>query len=336
MTATLAGCPKAMSHGPCGGVRADGSCEVAPTPCVFLDAPIPPWTGPVRRPEPRVGRGDALLERARRGRLIVSGLPAAALDAESLRTSAGILQTAVDAALFGDSGRDRVQFPPAYRARLAMDEGLTVWPGVNCRDRNRVALEGELAALADLGVGGVHCLTGDHTRSGHRPDAAAVFDLDGTELVALARGLGLATSVAESPCAPPVGRRADRVAVKAAAGADLCFLQYCGEVSDVARFVAEVGERSDVRVLPGVPVLTDHAGARLLSSFVSAVLPHGYAERILAAADPAEAGIAAAADYARELLTIDGVGGVVLAGGPEPGTEVAFAEALARVARMLR
>lgn len=328
-----------MHHGPCGGVQVDGSCEVAPSRCVFLDAPLPAWSGPVPDGGARVGPGGRLLGRARQGRMIVSGLPAAALDSDSLRRSANVLAGAVDAALFGDSGRDRVQLPPSYRARLAMEEGLVVWPGVNCRDRNRVALEGELAALADLGVGGVHCVTGDHTVSGHRPDARPVFDLDGTELVALARGLGLATSVAESPMAPPVRHRAERVAMKASAGADLCFLQYCGEVGDVARFVGEVAAaapRSGIRVLPGVPVLTDHAGARLLASFAAAVLPAGYVERILAADDPVEAGIAAALSYARALLQIDGVGGVVLAGGPAPGTEVAFARALARIAAELR
>jgi hypothetical protein len=35
-------CPKAMRNGPCGGVRADGNCEVYPEmPCVWLKA----WEG---------------------------------------------------------------------------------------------------------------------------------------------------------------------------------------------------------------------------------------------------------------------------------------------------
>lgn len=336
MTATAA-CPKSMTHGPCGGVHEDGTCEIAPVPCAFLDGPLPTWSGPAPEPVPLVGPGTALLERARTGTLLISGLPARAMDSDSLRASARELVGAVDALLMGDSGRERVQFPPSYRARLVQDEGLVAWPGVNCRDRNRVALEGELAALADLGVGGVHCVTGDHTASGHRPDAAPVFDLDSTELVAIAHGLGLATSVAESPASPPVGLRAARVGVKAAAGADLCLLQYAGEVSDVAAFVAQVGESAPgVGVLPGLPVLTDVSGAQLLSSFAAAVLPAGYAERVLAAVDPYETGIAAAVALGQELLAIDGVAGLVLAGGPAPGTEVAFAQALARVAQQLR
>lgn len=334
--AATAACPKGMTYGPCGGVHGDGTCEIAPTACAFLELPLPVWSGSAPQPEPLVGPGAALLEKARAGRLLISGLPARAMDSASLRDSARELAGSVDAVLMGDSGRERVQFPPSYRSRLVQDEGLIAWPGVNCRDRNRVALEGELAALADLGVGGVHCVTGDHTRSGHRPDAAPVFDLDSTELVAIAHGLGLATSVAESPASPPIALRAGRVGVKASAGAHLCMLQYAGEVADVGAFVAHVGAVAPgVGVLPGLPVLTDVSGAQLLSSFASAVLPAGYAERVLAADDPYETGIAAAVELGRELLAIDGVAGLVLAGGPAPGTELAFATALARVAQEL-
>ena len=54
----------------------------------------------------------------------------------------GILAGSVDAVLAGDAGAARVQFPPAYRASLIQATGLAVWTGFNCRDRNRVAMEG--------------------------------------------------------------------------------------------------------------------------------------------------------------------------------------------------
>ena len=37
-------CPKRMVYGPCGGVQADGACEVSPDPCVFLPLPTVRWT----------------------------------------------------------------------------------------------------------------------------------------------------------------------------------------------------------------------------------------------------------------------------------------------------
>lgn len=356
-------CPKDMTYGPCGGVASDGACEVSVHRCTFLDAPLVRWPGAVDVPradvvvpERAVGRAVVteravvrdnavpaprsalfdLLTLATHRPVVVSALPSRALDAESITESAEIMRGTVDAVLAGDSGRSRVQFPPAYRAHLIQAAGLPAWVGVNCRDRNRVALEGELAALAHVGVAGVHAVTGDHTLTGDRPDARAVFDLESTEVVALARELGITVSVAESPASPPVALRAARLAQKVRAGAQLCFPQYCGDADDVRRFIDDArAAGADVPFVPGVPVVIDRPGALMLGSFAAAVLPTGYVEAILAARDPYQAGIAAAIDYAEQLLEIDGVVGVLPAGGPTPGTETAFAHALASIGKAL-
>ena len=47
-----AGCPKRMVHGPCGGVRADLSCELGDRPCPFATAPPVPWPARRRRQRP--------------------------------------------------------------------------------------------------------------------------------------------------------------------------------------------------------------------------------------------------------------------------------------------
>lgn len=325
-------CPKQMTYGPCGGVGGDGHCEVVPEPCVFLGRPVVPWTGPTPRPAAPPG----LLDIAARRPLVVSGMPAAPLSAASITACAERMRGGVDAVLAGDAGTSRVQFPPAYRARLIQDEGLPVWAGVNCRDRNRVALEGELAALAHARVAAVHCVTGDHPARGLRPDAPGVFDLEGTELVPLARAHGLLVSVAESPSAPPVGQRAARLAEKVRAGAQLAMLQYCGDAADVATFgVAARAAGAAVPLLPGVPVVVDVEGAGLLASFAAAVLPTGYVAGVLAARDPFTAGIEAALALARTLLAVPGVAGVVLAGGVAAGAEPVLAEALGTIGREL-
>ena len=268
--------------------------------------------------------------------LVLATLPDAPMDAVSIAETAAVLR-GVDAVVIGDSGRARVQFPPSYRAMLVQQAGVPAWVGLNCRDRNRVALEGELAALAHLGVAAVHCVTGDHPASGHRPDAQPVFDLESHELVALARAAGLVVSVAESPAAPPVAVRAARVAQKVRAGADVLLPQYCGDPSDVAAFVAAVrAAGAAIPVLPGVPVVIDKVGAALLASFAAAVLPTGYAETVLAADDPVATGIALAVEYGRALLALDDVAGVVLGGGARAGAERQYAEAEAHIAAELQ
>ena len=324
-----------MTYGPCGGVGAGGACEVAPQPCPFVDRPVVAWDGgPAPTGVSTAGR--ELLAIAARRPLVVSMLPAAPVDIGSLDACAAVLRGAADAVLTGDAATSRVQFPPAYRALLARERGLRVWAGLNCRDRNRVALEGELAALAHAGAAAVHCVTGDHPASGNRPEAVGVFDLEGTTLVPRSRALGLLTSVAESPSAPPVDRRAARLAEKVRAGAQAAMLQYCGEAADVAAFAAAARTAGvDVPLLPGVPVVVDREGADLVASFAAAVLPAGYLRSVVRAADPFTAGVAVAVRYGRELLDIDGVAGVVLAGGAAPGAETLHARAIAEVGRAL-
>ncbi|GAA2249226.1 methylenetetrahydrofolate reductase C-terminal domain-containing protein [Herbiconiux moechotypicola] len=356
-------CPKHMEYGPCGGVDFDGSCEVGDFRCVFLDTPTVLWHGvapPVRDASTVTGDssasgievhhlGDAheiavapqpgaarLRELLATRQIVIADFPGRPLDRASLAECADALAGRVDATLAGDSGRSRVQFPPAYRALLIQERGLAVWTGLNCRDRNRVALEGELAGLADVGVAGVHCVTGDHTATGNRPDALPVFDLDSTQVAALARQAGHLVSVGESPTTPPTDRRAARLAEKVRAGADLCFVNHAGGVEPVRRFIAE---SHDLGVAPGfiacVPMVVDHGSAALLKSFTTLVLPEGYLDGILASADPLRAGLDAATRLCEQLLELEGVVGVDLSGGANPGAEVAFAEAMGTVAERL-
>lgn len=338
-------CPKRMHYGPCGGVEFDGTCEVADHACVFLDAAPVAWEGiapadaavprmtadPMPHPLPSAGAAELRALLATRP-IVVADFPARALDAASLAACAGVLRDGVDVVLAGDSGTARVQFPPAYRAALLRAAGVRAWMGVNARDRNRVALEAELAALAHAGAAGVHCVTGDHPRVGSRPDAAAVFDLDSTELAALAARSGHLVSVAEAPLSPPVAARPARLLEKQRAGAELCFVNHAGGLEPVRRFLAAARELDvSLGYIPCVPVVVDRGSAELIRGFTSLALPEGYLDGILAAADPRAAGIAAAAELSQRFLELEGVVGVDLSGGAAAGEELAFAEALAEI-----
>lgn len=346
MSELAVACPKHMEYGPCGGVEFDGTCEVADFRCVFLETPTVRWHGVasveapgVSDPVPSVpvsAGATAMRELLASRPIVVADFPARALDATSIAECGGILAGSVDAVLAGDAGAARVQFPPAYRAALIQATGVAVWTGFNCRDRNRVAMEGELAALAHVGVAGVHCVTGDHTLSGQRQDATPVFDLDSTEAASLARANGHLVSVAEAPATPPVERRPERLLEKMRAGAEVCFVNHAGGVAPVAEFIARAQDLgADLAYVPCIPVVVDRESAGLLRTFTTLVLPPGYLDRILDAADPFEEGIAAAIELGREFLEIDGVRGLNLSGGAGPGREAWFAEALARIGRGL-
>lgn len=331
-----------MEHGPCGGVDLTGRCEVAEHRCVFLHAPAVRWAGidhdPQARPRPgaRTAAARETLDLLATRQVVVADWPARALSVDSIDECAAVLAGHVDAVLAGDAGTARVQFPPAYRAHLIQRRGLRVWTGLNMRDRNRVAVEGELAALAVEGVAGVHCVTGDHTLTGHRPDAKPVFDLDSTEAAALARAAGHVVSVAESPATPPVGERPRRLGEKIAAGADICLVNHSGGVEPVRRFIETVRAQGTepTGFIPCVPIVTDRASAELIASFTTLVLPDGFLDRIVGARDPEAEGIALAVALSEGFLALPGVVGVDLSGGREGG-ETRFAAAIATIADRL-
>ncbi|OMQ13977.1 hypothetical protein A7K94_0219855, partial [Modestobacter sp. VKM Ac-2676] len=149
---TAPACPKTMTHGPCGGVGADGGCEVAPGRCTFLDSPTVRWAGgeAPKSPAPE----PPLLALMRQRPVVIADLPAAPLSRESLERSVDALAGTVDAVLLGDSGGARVQFPPSHRVSLVQARGVPAWAGLTCRDRNRVALEGRAGGAGGRRRGG--------------------------------------------------------------------------------------------------------------------------------------------------------------------------------------
>ena len=114
--------------------------------------------------------------------------------------------------------------------------GLGIVLQISCRDRNRIAVQGDVLGAAAMGVRNVLCLTGDGVGVGDQPGAKPVFDLDCMSLLRTLRtmrddatflsGRKLTTppavflGAAANPCIPPLQWRADRLAKKVAAGAD--------------------------------------------------------------------------------------------------------------------
>jgi len=191
-----------MVMGPCGGVRADGGCEVIPDPCVF-DVPAA-WADPV----PSVP--------LRAAPLILTDFSSEPYSVQMLTSVAAALAPSCDAVLVGEH-QNRPGFPPTLYASLLLEAGLRPWVTLACRDRNRIILEQELSGLRHLGVDAVMCVTGDARAYDVRPDVTQVFDLDGPRLAALAASVGIAAAVPETPAAPPRHLRAYRPCCRSSA-----------------------------------------------------------------------------------------------------------------------
>ena len=321
-----------MVFGPCGGVRPGGDCEVAGAGrCVFVDDPVTVWPGP----PPAVGRPETTGRPA--GPWVVTDLHARPFDAGSLRAVIGALAGTCDTVLIGDHGARRPDFPPLTAARLLVEMGVRPWVTLSCRDRDRAELGATCAALAGLGVAGVHCVTGDWVTGDRLGTTTPQFDLDALRLVDVAVGHGLEVSVAATPGAPPSEARPARLAAKAAAGARVCFVNHCGGPAEVARFVGAARDAgADLAFVACVPVISDAASAAVLAALPGLVLDAGVVEEVRAGGARPGAGVAAAAAEAAAMLSVPGVVGVNLSGAASTRSEVASAAMMAELGRNVK
>jgi 5,10-methylenetetrahydrofolate reductase len=313
-----------MVHGPCGGVHADGSCEMKPAPCVFVDLEHPPAVAPV----------DVATEVV--VPLVLTDLSVPAADAATLTATVRTLAPTCDALLVGDH-QDRPDFPPSMLARLIADAGARPWVTLACRDRNRVVLEAELYALRHDGLATVLCVTGDGRAYDVRPDVTQVFDLDGTRLAGLAASLGLPVAVAETPNAPPLRLRPERLVRKQQAGAGAAVLNHVRTAAQVAEFLAAAQALGlTLPVVASVAVYTDGRSAGVLTALPGLEIDPAAVARVLADDDPVEAGITTAVAEAQSLLAVPGVAGVNLSGMASARGVGFAAEVQAEVGRRVR
>jgi methylenetetrahydrofolate reductase (NADPH) len=329
-------CPKRMTHGPCGGVRADLSCEMDPRPCPFaVENAVVPWSGPAAPTSYRPA--SSLIGAIELGRpVVLTDLTLPPYDAAMVAALARILADSCDALLVGEH-QDQPDFPPTLMAQLLSRNGAQPWLTLTCRDRNRVVLEQELAGLALAGADGVLCVTGDGRAPGIRPDVTQVFDLDGTRLAALAASRALAVAVPESPDAPPKSIRPARLLEKQRAGAHLAVLNHAGSAREVGAFLVAAADAGlTIPVLAAVGVYTDVRSARVLSALPGLSLDEDRVERVLRAPDPEKAGVESAVEEALQMLSLEQVAGVNLSGlASARGVEYA-AEVKAEVGRRIK
>src|SRR5437868_15406892 len=95
----------------------------------------------------------------------------------------------VDAVNATDNTSAHAHASPLSIAIALKQLGMEPVMQLTCRDRNRLALQAELAGAALHGIENICCLTGDDVTAGDEPEARRVFDLDSIQLLATAGGL---------------------------------------------------------------------------------------------------------------------------------------------------
>src|SRR6185437_1419606 len=160
----------------------------------------------------------------------------------------------VDATNATDNTSAHAHASPLAVAIALKQLGMEPIMQLTCRDRNRLALEAEIAGSALHGIENVLCLTGDDVTAGDEPAPRRVFDLDSIQLLALARTMANGTYLSgrkidpaprlflgavENAGAPPYDYRVERALKKVRAGARFLQLQVSFEPERLGAFMAE-------------------------------------------------------------------------------------------------
>jgi methylenetetrahydrofolate reductase (NADPH) len=211
-------------------------------------------------------------------------------------------------------------------------EGYSPIIQISCRDRNRIAIQGDVLGAAALGVCSVLCLSGDDVSVGDHPEARPVFDFDSISLLQTVRTLRdesrflsgrqldlpprLFLGASINPFAPPYANRVDQFAKKVAAGAQFVQSQYCFDVAMARSFMArarDMGLIEQCYVLMGVGVLASAKTAKWLRSAIPGVhIPDEIVRRLEQAEKPRAEGRAIAVELMQQLAEIEGIRGIHL------------------------
>lgn len=256
--------------------------------------------------------------------------PPDSADPEAVYTRARVFDGFVDAMNATDGAGANCHMSSVGVCALLSRMGYSTVLQVSCRDRNRIAIQGDVLGAAAMGVANVLCLTGDGVQAGDEPEARPVFDLDAVSLLRAVRmmrdearlltGRPLASppsvfmGAAANPFVPPLNYQVLKLKKKVAAGAQFIQTQYCYDVSRFRQFMFDVRAlelHNAVFILVGVGVLSSAEGAVWIRNHIPGVhIPDVLLERLARAADPRSEGKQIAVEIIQQLREIDGVAGI--------------------------
>ena len=112
--------------------------------------------------------------------------PPDASDKETLLNNVMPLKGIADAVNVTDSPGAKVHMSSLTAAIILAQNGIDPILQLTVRDRNRLALQGDLVGASALGVNNILCLGGDDPKNGDQPETKIVNDIDSLTLISTA------------------------------------------------------------------------------------------------------------------------------------------------------
>ena len=295
----------------------------------FEDEPVPGYPLPILPGHTSPGRFERVLRAG--GFAVTTELaPPDSADPEDVYKRARVFDGYVDAINATDGSGANCHMSSLAVCALLTRVGYAPIMQISCRDKNRIAIQGDILGGAAMGVCNMLCLTGDGVQAGDHPQAKPVFDLDCVSLLGIARTLRddhhfqsgrkisfaprVFLGAAENPSALPHDWRALRLAKKVAAGAQFIQTQYCYDLGLLRSFMTQVGDLGlldKVYSLAGVGPLRSAKTAEWMRRNVPGmVVPDALIERLSGARDQAAEGRAICVELIEAMREIRGISGV--------------------------
>jgi methylenetetrahydrofolate reductase (NADPH) len=291
--------------------------------------------------------------RARQFAITAEIVPPVSCDADDLRRKAEPLKGLADAVNVTDGAGARASMSALAAATILIGMGIEPILQVTCRDKNRIALQGELMGAAALGIRNMLLLTGDDPKAGDQPDTKPVFDISSSVLIETARRLrddgtlptgrkvgGKAAfflGAADVPIDPPADWQPNALAGKVKSGAQFVQTQFCMDAGIVRRYIdrlEQAGLTQKLGILIGVnPLRSAKSAAWMKSHLFGTIIPDAFIKRMEGTADPEREGIHICSELIEELSIVSGVAGVHIMA---PGNDAAIPEVIGAVRGKLK
>jgi len=294
-------------------------------------------------------------QKLRHGKFVMTAeiAPPVSCDAQDLRRKAAPLEGLADAVNVTDGAGARASMSALAAANILLGMGIEPTLQIACRDKNRIALQGEMMGAAALGIRNLLLLTGDDPKAGDQPETKAVFDIDSKTLIETARRLrdegtlptgrkvgghaAFFLGAADVPIDPPIGWQPNALIGKVKAGAQFVQTQFCMDAAIVRRYIAVVekaGLIGQLRILIGINPLRSAKSARWMKErLYGTIIPDTMIERMEKAADPAREGVRICVELIEEFSGIAGVSGVHIMA---PGNDAAIPEVIEAARRSVK
>jgi methylenetetrahydrofolate reductase (NADPH) len=249
----------------------------------------------------------------------------------ALIEQARVLAAASDAIQIPDHRHARPHLSNIAVAALLLQNNIDPVVQMNCRDRNRVALQSDILGAQALGASNLLLLRGSNFPEDHRPRSTSVFDIGAIDLIATAAAIrdGEAFAETKPPGAPDMylgtvatafnpadGWEPEKLTSKADAGAQFIQLQLCFDMELLRAYMARIVASKltwRFQTLASLAVLPSADAARQLrKARPDSVIPSKFVKRLEQANDAEAEGVQICAELLQEIAEIPGLAGVSL------------------------